>query len=356
MRKIYTTITFLFLVIILTGCKSIKESRISYYEYFDTIINIQVWDYKDYPTNAKLWKGAEDIIQRLQETFQRTAPKSGEEPSELYQLNKSAGSGNAVKVSDELFYLIKYSIDIAKETNGKFNPAIGALVDLWDISSTDEDEEKTKKRPKDEDILQRLTLLDYNLIELDEENKTVLIPKKGMIIDLGAIVKGYAADKLVEYFKEQGIKHAILDVGGNIYVIGERFEEKDGSTAWKIGIRKPFSSTYVGILSVKDKTIVTSGIYERYFIDPDEEKLYHHILDSSTGFPVENNLLSVTIITESSTLADALSTSVFAMGLEEGMEFINNYENVEAVFVYNDDNGDMQIAKSSGVDKLYNFK
>ena len=144
-----------------------------------------------------------------------------------------------------------------------------------------------------------------------------------MVIDLGAIAKGYATDKLVEYFKKQGIKHAILDVGGNIYGLGERYAiNSEGVKLWGIGIRKPFSGNIIGTLYIENKTVVTSGIYERYFIDAIEEKLYHHILDSDTGFPVDNELISVTIITDKSTLADALSTAVFAMGLEKGMNFV----------------------------------
>lgn len=355
MRKTMTLLASLLLLIVLTGCGKIRESNITYFQYFDTSITLQVWDTKSYKTNAKLWKGAEDIIKKIHNTFQRTESKTGDN-SELYELNKQAGKNEYIPVSDDLFYLIKKSLEFADETNGRFNPAIGALVDLWDISS-DTNEEENKTRPTDKEINEKLELIDYRLIELDEANKSVLIPKKGMIIDLGAIAKGYAADKLAEYFKKQGIKHAILDVGGNIYALGERYAENaDGVKLWGIGIRKPFSGDSIGTLFVENKTVVTSGIYERYFIDDDEDKLYHHILDSNTGFPVENELVSVTIITDNSTLADALSTAVFSMGLNEGMNFVENYENIEAVFVYYDENNDMVIAKSSGVDSLYNFR
>src|SRR5690554_3572269 len=279
MRKILTFISVILILIVLNGCKSIKKSDILFYEYFDTNIELTVWDTKKYDINDKLWQGAEEIIKRLHYTFKRTEPVDEEKASELYNLNKKAGTDKPIKVSDELFYLIKKSIDIAKETEGRFDPSIGALVDLWNIKSTDKDRGKDKEkderrtRPKDEDIANSLSLVDYNLIKIDEENKTIVIPKEGMVIDLGGIAKGYAADKLVEYFNEKDIKHALLNVGGNIYALGDRYEEKDGTTNWKIGIRKPFNNSNLGILSVKNKTVVTSGVYERYFIDRVEEKI-----------------------------------------------------------------------------------
>lgn len=356
MHKTLTILSIFFLTITISSCTRLKESSVEYYEeYFDTYITLRVWDNKIYDNNDKLWKGAENIMQNIQNTFKRTAPDNNEDPSELYLLNQSAGSTNPVQVSDELFDLIKTGINFAKDTEGRFDPTVGALVDLWGITG----EVVEKERPENSKITEMLALVDYNLIKLNEENKSVMLPKKGMVIDLGAIAKGYAADKLAEYFYDKGIEHALLNLGGNIYAIGERYEKgADGTTNWIIGIRTPLvgSLDQIGQVSVRNKTVVTSGTYERYIYDPVEEKRYHHILDTTTGFPVDNNLLSVTIISESSTTADALSTAVFSMGLDKGLDFVEYYDDVEAIFVYWDNNGDMKIKKSSGADYLYHFK
>lgn len=152
-------------------------------------------------------------------------------------------------------------------------------------------------------------------------------------IDLGAIAKGYIADQVKTYLKKQGIKHAIINLGGNVDVIGTK---PDGSK-YNIGIQKPFDESGEAITSVqlKDQTVVTSGIYERYF--KKNGKLYHHILDPRTGYPCENNLYSVSIITDSSTKADALSTTCFLLGYEKGMELIQSMDGVEAIFITDDE-------------------
>lgn len=350
MRKLLS-LSILFLILFLTGCTSQNiESTRSYYQYFDTTIDITVWDNKEYPGNSKFWDEVEDILIHVQNTFQRDAPSS-----ELYQLNLSAGSGDAAKVSDDLYEVIKLGIEYAEKTDGRFDPTVGPLVDLWDINNPVD----SHPAPPDEEIKNLLPLVNYTLIELNDEEKLVKLPEEGMIIDLGAIAKGYAADILGEHFKEKGIKHALVYLGGNILVVGERHSKRaDGTLNWSIGIDPKLGKGYIGSVYIVDKTVVTSGIYERYIIDDKgtedtaDDKMYHHIIDTSTGYSVENNLASVSIITDSSATADALSTSLFALGLEAGLEFIEGYENVEAVFVTKDN----EIYKTSGIDTLYNFK
>jgi thiamine biosynthesis lipoprotein len=150
-----------------------------------------------------------------------------------------------------------------------------------------------------------------------------------MEIDLGAIAKGYIADLVKEYLQSRGVTRGIINLGGNILVMGAKSENQP----WRIGIQNPFDSrgNHIGIASVAEKTIVTSGIYERYFYF--EGKRYHHILDPQTGFPVENDLASVTIIADTSIDADALSTSLFILGVKKGIELIETVEKTEAVFV-----------------------
>ncbi|MDI3535253.1 MAG: FAD:protein transferase, partial [Thermosediminibacterales bacterium] len=172
----------------------------------------------------------------------------------------------------------------------------------------------------------------YNSVLLNSKEKSIMLKKEEMMLDLGGIAKGYAADEVSKILKENHVKHAIVNLGGNVLAYGNK---PDGSK-WRIGIQKPFAprGDYAGVVSVINKAVVTSGIYERYF--EENGKIYHHILDPETGYPVENNLMSVTIITDKSIDADSLSTSVFAMGLKEGLNLIEKLDNTEAIFITKD--------------------
>lgn len=153
-----------------------------------------------------------------------------------------------------------------------------------------------------------------------------------MGINLGAIAKGYIADKMKEYLVEQGVKSAIIDLGGNVLCVGE----KTDASPFRVGIRKPFAdrSETAAIMEISDKSVVSSGVYERFF--KKDGVLYHHILNPKTGYPYENNLISVTIISDESTDGDGLSTTCFALGLEKGMELVNSLSDVQAVFITDD--------------------
>jgi thiamine biosynthesis lipoprotein len=184
----------------------------------------------------------------------------------------------------------------------------------------------------DDEITAALALIDWRDVELNRQGKTVFLKRQGMKLDLGAIAKGYAADEAVKIAAEAGVKRAVIDLGGNIFAYGE----KQGGQPWRVGLQDPREGRgeYLGILDVKNKTVVTSGVYERFF--EDAGKRYHHILSTGIGRPVENGLLSVTIITEHSIDADALSTSVFALGYERGRALIESLPGMEAVFVFED--------------------
>jgi thiamine biosynthesis lipoprotein len=150
-----------------------------------------------------------------------------------------------------------------------------------------------------------------------------------MQVDLGAIAKGYAADEVAEILKENGVQHAIINLGGNVLTIGGNMK----GSPWRIGIQDPFNprGEFMGIITIEDKTVVTSGTYERYF--EQDGKRYHHILDPRTGYPAENEVASVSIITNKSMDGDGNSTSVLLLGLEEGMKFVESQEGVDAIFV-----------------------
>jgi thiamine biosynthesis lipoprotein len=164
-----------------------------------------------------------------------------------------------------------------------------------------------------------------------KEPSTVMLKEEGMALDLGAIAKGYACDRTAEILKEKGIKHGILDFGGNVYALGTR---PDGSP-WRVGIKMPIigESGLVCFLEVSDVSVVTSGGYERYF--EKDGVIYHHLLDPKTGYPVSNGLLSVSIVAKSSTYADALSTACFVLGLGDGMKLVTDF-GYEGIFVTED--------------------
>ncbi len=356
MNRIKTIIIFLLFFlfsITLSSCHPTTESLLlskkDYYDYFDTTIYIKIWD-ENQITDIQ-WNEIENILKDIQFTFKRTEPEDYESESELHKLNASAGLETPFKTSDDLYEVIKMGIEFARETNGKFEPTIGPLVDLWEINNP----EKSHPAPSEQAIINLLPIINYELIEINDEEQAIYLPQQGMIIDLGAIAKGYAADKLVEYFKTQNIEHAMISLGGNIYAYGDRHsKQSDGSYNWSIGIQDPRlgESGSIATLYLKNKTIVTSGIYERYIIDPETNIMYHHILDPHIGYPVDNNLASVTIITDSSATADALSTSTFALGLADGIKFIESYPNTEAVFITKTN----KVYITSGMKDLYDFQ
>jgi thiamine biosynthesis lipoprotein len=248
-------------------------------------------------------------------------------------INRQAGIA-PVPVSDELFAVIESALSYAELSGGAFDPTIGPLVKLWGIGSDD------ARLPAQAEIEAALPLVDYHDLILDREGRTVFLKRPGMAIDLGGIAKGYAADEAVRILREADLSGAIIDLGGNIFVYGE----KEGHQPYRVGIQNPLQSRgdYFGILELKNRTIVTSGIYERFFEAAGRRS--HHILSTLTGYPVDSGLLSVTIIAERSIDADALSTAIFALGYEAGLRLIESLPAVEAIFIFND----RQIRGSSG--------
>ena len=183
------------------------------------------------------------------------------------------------------------------------------------------------KLPDEKALAEAAAKVDWTMIDINDEG--VMLPK-GMSIDLGAIAKGYISDRIADLLYENGVKSAIVNLGGNVRTLGAK---PDGSN-WRIGIQDPEGvrdQTIVGVVSLENSSVVTSGIYERGFTL--DNVVYHHILDPNTGWSVQNELAGVSIVTEEACTADALSTTVFAMGLEKGTEFIESLEGVDAIFV-----------------------
>lgn len=306
--------------LLLTGCSGAKSSTqtdqdLTYTDMlFDTVIKIQILD----PADESILDDLKKLCEKYDTMFSTTNTDS-----ELYKLNHA--NGQPFTVSSETANLIQEGIHYSELSGGAFDFTIEPVSALWDFKAD------KPTVPSSDAIAQAVSHVDYTKVDIQDNTVTLEDPEAG--IDLGAIAKGYIADQVKTYLKKQGIKHAIINLGGNVDVIGTK---PDGSK-YNIGIQKPFDESGEAITSVqlKDQTVVTSGIYERYF--KKNGKLYHHILDPRTGYPCENNLYSVSIITDSSTKADALSTTCFLLGYEKGMELIQSMDGVEAIFITDDE-------------------
>jgi thiamine biosynthesis lipoprotein len=269
------------------------------------------------------------VFARLREIEGRmSANKAG---TEIDAINQSAGV-EPVRVSPDSFFVIKTALEYGKKTKGALDVTIGPLVKLWGIGSKD------ARVPDQDEIEAAKALVDYRLVRLDEAALSVFLPKAGMRLDLGAVAKGYAADEAVRILKQAGVKRAIIDLGGNIYAMGKKRKDAD----WRIGIQSPDTTrgTYLGILSVADESLVTSGDYERFF--EKDGKRYHHILDAKTGEPSASGLRSVTVVGKPSMACDALSTSMFVLGRKKGLELAKTMPELGFIFV--DDAGKVWLS------------
>ena len=245
--------------------------------------------------------------------------------SELDAVNAAAGR-QAVAVSGDIFAVVAAGLRYGELTAGAFDVTVGPLVALWDIKGD------SHLVPAPADQAATRALVDYGAVELDPARPAIRLLREGMRLDLGGIAKGYAADRAVALLAEAGVKRALVDFGGNIHTLGRRSADRP----WRIGVQDPLlrRGEYLGILEVSDRAVVTSGVYERYF-ERDGVR-YHHILDPTTGAPARTGLLSVTVVAEKSTDADALSTGVFVLGPERGMALVRTLAGVEVVLVTED--------------------
>jgi thiamine biosynthesis lipoprotein len=258
--------------------------------------------------------------------------------SDVERINRQAGIRPAA-VGEDALTVIEAALRYAVLSGGAFDPTIGPLVRLWGIGTDD------GRVPEDDEIQAVLPLINWQDVDIDhgpgQEAGTIFLRRSGMRLDLGAIAKGYAADEVIRILqKAPRVRLALIDLGGNIFAYGE----KEGNLPWRIGVQNPLDSrgAYIGILEVRNKTVVTSGIYER-FLEAGGTR-YHHILSSKNGYPANNGLLSVTITADRSIDADALSTAAFALGWEAGAALVESVPGAEALFVFED----MTIRGTSG--------
>lgn len=313
MKKIYTICSILALCGIIYGCSTKSTDPISHTEVvFDTVVTIQLYD----TTDSKLLDECFSLCHKYEAMFSRTI-----ESSEISQINHS--NGLPVSVSPETLELVQKAVHYSELSNGLFDITIAPLSELWDFKNN------TNTIPDSTVINEAKAHVDYRNITIDPSKSTIQLADPDSSLDLGGIAKGYIADRIKDFLVENNIEHALINLGGNVLAIGG----KPDNTPFNIGIQEPFSDRGETISSVKtaSSSVVTSGIYERYF--EKDNIVYHHILDPVTGYPYETDLYGVTILSSSSADGDALSTICLSLGLEKGLEFINQTDGVEAMFI-----------------------
>ena len=288
----------------------------------NTAVTVTIYDSKD----RDLLTECMNLCDKYEKVFSRT-----DADSELYKLNHrkltpAEGTEDTYQVSDSLAELVSEGLDYSQLSEGAFDIAIEPLTSLWDFTAED------PQVPKDSLIQAALPKCDYHNISVDKDKNEITLKTDDTAIELGAIAKGYIADRLKDYLVSQNVKSAIINLGGNVLCIGE----KPDNSAFKIGIQKPFAdrSETIAVMDIRDKSVVSSGIYERCF--EQDGTLYHHLLNPETGYPYDNGLIAVTIISDKSVDGDALSTTCFALGLEDGMKLAESLDDVQAFFVTSD--------------------
>lgn len=298
----------------LTGCTCNTDPFTRTGFYFDTVVQITLYDTQD----TDIMDGCFALADTYENMLSATV-----EGSDLWRINHS--SGVPVTVSEDTVSLLQTALHYAKLTDGIVDPTILPVSKLWHFGSDD-----TPCIPEASAIEEALTHVSYQNVAIDGNTVTLSDPKAS--IDLGFIAKGYIADRIKEYLLEQGVHSACINLGGNVMLIGSK---PDGSP-FKVGIQKAFAEDGVAdtVIEIRDISAVTSGIYERYFYE--DGVLYHHILDTATGYPIENDINSVTILCPSSVDADALSTTCYCLGVQEGMKFMDSMENTEYMFLMKD--------------------
>ena len=312
-----------------TGNEPISISSIK----LNTAVQITIYDSQD----KALLDDCLALCDKYELVFSRTNEKS-----ELYKLNHRkdtsdkdpnadgqttpypvSGTADTWHISEDLASLLSEGLDITRESDGAFDIAIAPLTSLWDFTAED------PKIPDDAAIQKALPLCSSDGVTIDGQDIT--LPSDDIQFDVGAIAKGYIADRLKDFLVKKGVNSAIINLGGNVLCIGS----KPDGTPFKVGIQKPFAdrNETEAVMDITGKSVVSSGIYERCF--KQNGKLYHHILNPKTGYPYDNSLISVTIISDQSVDGDALSTTCFALGLEDGLKFAEK-KGVQAVFITED--------------------
>ena len=317
----------------LVSCSSVNNQPYEQSEIkMDTFMTL-----KASGANAKT--AVQESFNRIDELDKMASPNIS--TSDVSKINNAAGK-EYVKVHPEILKMVKTSIQYSKLSGGAWDISIGPLINLWGIGTTNE------RVPSDSEIKAKLQLVGYDKISINETDSSIMLQKQGMSIDLGGIAKGFATDEVLKIFKKYNIKNGLLDLGGSsMYAIGNN----ENNLPWSVGIKHPRSENsqdYLGIIKISNQALSTSGDYERYFIK--NGKRYHHILNPFTGYPTDNGVISDTIVTDgslpdNSMISDLLSTTVFILGPEKGIKFVENIPKVACEVT----TSDYKIYTSSGL-------
>ncbi len=298
----HSKITFFSLFIsffFLTSCKlPSSKSNTKTFEAMDTFMTIRSFGRKSEIANEKAF----ERIQQIEKLISTTIPNS-----EVSILNNA--NGKKISVSDETLKLVKFTKKGAELSNGAFNPVLYPVTKAWGFTT------KNYTVPSEIQINELLKQTDYTKIQIDEEKSEITIPQN-MKFDFGAVGKGFAGDEIISIYQKMGIKSALIDLGGNVQVLGTK---TDGSP-WVIGLKNPWGGEVPLAVYLENCAMITSGGYERYFTADDGEN-YIHIIDGKTGYPVQNEVVSVTIVCNSGLYADYLSTTLFVLGKDKAIDF-----------------------------------
>lgn len=315
MKKISLLLVLLLSILSITGCsKQESMTSISDTQFkFNTVMTITIYGYTDTAIFNDIW--AE--FDRMEQSFSANI-----ETSDVTRFNETKTT-EPIAMPRDIINMLERALPYAEKSEGRFDPTIEPIVKLWGISTD------TPRKPAQSEIDEALKHVGYEQLTLDVANGTLTKKDPDVRIDLGGIAKGYSADVIAAMLKEKGIDRAILNLGGNIFALGEKAKD----TPWNVGVQNPFepSGDVLATLKVVNKSVVTSGTYERYF-EQDGVK-YHHILSPFDGYPINNEIIGVSIISDRSVDGDILSTTTFSLGLDKGRELINGLDHVAAIFI-----------------------
>lgn len=316
MKKLLALLFCLAIIITQTACENKEEMVSDSGFYLDTECTINLYNIEKSKGSA-LIKKAFDLCKNYENKMSKTI-----KGSDIYKINHA--KGKAVEADKDTLEVIKLGLKVSDESKGVFDITVGALTDLWDFDSDN------PKLPNPEKLKKAVTTVGYKNVVV--KGRTVQLKNPRTKLDLGAVAKGYISGKMAQFLKSEGIENAIINLGGNVVAVGKKH---DGSP-WKVGIRKPEkdASKILGATSVKDKVVITSGVYERMF--KLSGKKYHHILNPKTGYPISSDLTGVTLITsiDNAGECDAYSTVSLLMGKAGGSEFMKKHKDkYEAMFI-----------------------
>lgn len=293
----------------------------------NTFVTVTIYDSKDTSLLEQCMAMCMEYENRLSKTLTT---------SEIYAMNHRTAEEQVFTLTKDTSAIIKEGLYYSERSEGAFDLTIEPVSSLWDFTSG-----QAVLPPADE-IEKAAAKTGWQKLKLEGDTLSFLSPDT--TLDLGAIAKGFIADRLKEYLESKGVKSAIINLGGNVLCIGQ----KPDQTPFRIGLQKPFKnhSETVATLNINGLSVVSSGIYERYF--ELDGKSYHHILNPKTGYPYDNGLIAVTIVSKRSVDGDALSTTCFSLGLTKGMDLINSMEEIYGYFI----TGDGEIHYSDGAEAL----